>query len=234
MLTAGASSKFVVGGAPVTLNAGLSISDAVSTSLIGATVGIGAGFLADDALSVGSPQTGVASSYNAATGVLTLSGAATLSGLSEGTRLRHLRLPHRDQSKPHNRVVGQRRSHHVHSCEQQCVGGRKSACADRRRQRRVRGRRADGTLDAGLSDSDGQSTSLIGATVSIGAGFLSRRCAQRRRAPDRRRQQLQRRHGSADAFRRRSLSRLSDGTRTPSPASSTATQSKPHDRVVGQ
>jgi len=79
VLTAAASIKYVAGGAPVTLDAGLSISDTESTSLIGATVSIGAGFLTGDALSVGSPQTGVASSYNAATGVLTLSGAASLS-----------------------------------------------------------------------------------------------------------------------------------------------------------
>jgi ELWxxDGT repeat protein len=77
MLTAGASINYRVGAAPATLDAGLSISDSES-SLIGATVSIGAGFLAGDLLNVGSPQTGVASSYNAATGVLTLSGSASL------------------------------------------------------------------------------------------------------------------------------------------------------------
>jgi FG-GAP-like repeat len=79
VLKAGAGIKYVAGAASVTLNAGLLISDTESTSLIGATVSIGAGFLLGDALSVGSPQTGITSSYNAATGVLTLSGAASLS-----------------------------------------------------------------------------------------------------------------------------------------------------------
>jgi hypothetical protein len=44
MLTAGASINYRVGAAPATLDAGLSISDSES-SLIGATVSIGAGFL---------------------------------------------------------------------------------------------------------------------------------------------------------------------------------------------
>src|SRR5258708_37614101 len=41
-------------------------------------VSIGAGFSAGDALIVTAPQNGITSSYNAGTGVLTLSGAASL------------------------------------------------------------------------------------------------------------------------------------------------------------
>jgi ELWxxDGT repeat protein len=78
VLTAGASVNYVAGAAPVTLDPRLSIRDAESTSLIGATVSIGAGFLPGDALAVGSGQNGIASSYNATTGVLTLSGTASL------------------------------------------------------------------------------------------------------------------------------------------------------------
>ena len=77
-LTAGASVTYVVGAQPVTLDAGLSVVDAAAVSLSAATVSISAGFVQGDTLSVGSPQTGVASQYNAATGVLTLSGAASL------------------------------------------------------------------------------------------------------------------------------------------------------------
>src|SRR3984957_6174874 len=78
VLTAGASASYIAGSAPVTLDAGLSVSDAESVSLTGATVTISAGFVQGDALTVGSPQTGITSAYNAATGVLTLSGAASL------------------------------------------------------------------------------------------------------------------------------------------------------------
>ena len=49
-----------------------------SVNLTAATVSISAGFVQGDALSVGSSQAGIASAYNAATGVLTLSGAASL------------------------------------------------------------------------------------------------------------------------------------------------------------
>jgi hypothetical protein len=78
VLAAGDSIDYVAGGPPVALDPGLSISDPESTSLIGAAISIGAGFLAGDALSVGSPQAGITSGYNATTGVLTLSGKASL------------------------------------------------------------------------------------------------------------------------------------------------------------
>ena len=77
-VTAGASISYVAGSAAVALDPGLSISDPGSPTLGGATISVGAGFHAGDTLSVGSPQAGVTSSYNAGTGVLTLSGAATL------------------------------------------------------------------------------------------------------------------------------------------------------------
>ena len=76
--TAGASVSYVAGAAPVALDAGLTVADAAAVSLSAATVSISAGFILGDTLSVGSPQTGIASQYNAATGVLTLSGAASL------------------------------------------------------------------------------------------------------------------------------------------------------------
>ena len=77
VLTAGASISYVAGAAPVALDPGLSVSDVESADLSSATVSISSGFLAGDTLSVGSPQGGITSSYNAGTGVLTLSGTAT-------------------------------------------------------------------------------------------------------------------------------------------------------------
>ena len=76
-LTAGASTSYVAGALAVTLHPGL-ISDPESATLTGATVSISAGFLAGDVLSVASRQTGIASNYNWTTGVLTLSGSASL------------------------------------------------------------------------------------------------------------------------------------------------------------
>ena len=78
VLTAGASVTYVIGGPPVTLDAALSVVDAAAVSLSSATVRVSAGFVQGDTLSVGSPQTGIVSQYNATTGVLTLSGSASL------------------------------------------------------------------------------------------------------------------------------------------------------------
>jgi hypothetical protein len=77
-VTAGASISTVAGAAAVVLDPGLSISDPQSSTLAGATISFGAGFVAGDVLSVGAPQAGITSSYNAGRGVLTLSGAANL------------------------------------------------------------------------------------------------------------------------------------------------------------
>ena len=78
VVTAGASVGYVAGAAPVALDAGLSLADAAAVNLSAATVSISAGFAQGDTLSVGSPQTGIVSQYNAATGVLSLSGAGSL------------------------------------------------------------------------------------------------------------------------------------------------------------
>ena len=78
VLTAAASISYTAGAAPIALDVGLSVTDVASTSLIGATVSIGAGFLTGDTLGVRSPQAGITGRYDATTGVLTLSGTASL------------------------------------------------------------------------------------------------------------------------------------------------------------
>ena len=77
VVTAGASASYTSGGPAVTADAALALSDVDSTTLVGASVSISAGFAAGDTLAV-SPPAGVTSTYNGATGVLTLSGAASL------------------------------------------------------------------------------------------------------------------------------------------------------------
>jgi uncharacterized repeat protein (TIGR03803 family) len=78
-VTGGASISTVAGAAAVALDPGLSISDLDSSTLAGATISISAGLLSGDTMTVGSPQAGVTSNYNASTGLLTLSGQASLS-----------------------------------------------------------------------------------------------------------------------------------------------------------
>jgi subtilisin family serine protease len=63
--------------AAVAVDAGLGVSDLSSATLAGATVAIGTGFLVGDTLNFAN-QNGIAGSYNASTGVLTLTGSASL------------------------------------------------------------------------------------------------------------------------------------------------------------
>ena len=173
VLTAGASVKYVAGGAPVTLDAGLSISDSELTSLIGAAVSIGAGFLAGDALSVGSPQTGIASSYNAATGVLTLSGTASLAAYQ--TELDSVTFASPGATSPSRTItwsVNDGVTTSTPASSSVSVSSVPPVLTAGASVKYVAGG-APVTLDAGLSISDSESTSLIGAAVSIGAGFLA-------------------------------------------------------------
>ena len=77
-VTAGGTATFTGGGPAVVLDAGLLVNDVDSGgNLTGATVKVSTGFLAGDALNFTNAN-GITGSYNAATGVLTLSGTATL------------------------------------------------------------------------------------------------------------------------------------------------------------
>ena len=76
-VTAGATATFDGGGAAVLLDSGLSLSDPSSGTLASATVSVGTGFLSGDTLHF-TNQNGITGSYNTATGVLTLSGTASL------------------------------------------------------------------------------------------------------------------------------------------------------------
>jgi hypothetical protein len=77
-VTAGAAATYAAGAAPVTLDATLTASDPNTNTLVGASVAISAGFAGGDTLSVAAPQAGITASYNASSGVLTLTGSATI------------------------------------------------------------------------------------------------------------------------------------------------------------
>ncbi|MSP75358.1 MAG: hypothetical protein EXR12_04405 [Rhodospirillaceae bacterium] len=72
-----ANAAYSAGAAGTVLGSGLSVSDVDSANLTLATVAISAGFAAGDVLAVDTAGTGIAASYNAATGVLTLTGSDT-------------------------------------------------------------------------------------------------------------------------------------------------------------
>ncbi|WP_428490228.1 beta strand repeat-containing protein [Rhodopila sp.] len=76
-ITAGATANYAAGSAGVALDAALTASDSGSAMLIGASVSISGGYLPGDTLSF-TNQNGITGSYNAPTGILTLSGSATV------------------------------------------------------------------------------------------------------------------------------------------------------------
>ena len=78
LLAVGNTLAYTENQAATAIDPNLTVSDVDNASLTGATVSIGAGFVsAEDVLAV-VPQNGISGTYNAATGVLTLSGTATV------------------------------------------------------------------------------------------------------------------------------------------------------------
>ncbi len=76
-VVAGATATFTGGDPAKVLDSGLTVTDPVNTTLAGATVSVGAGFLSGDTLNFTS-QTGITGSYDSTIGVLSLSGTATI------------------------------------------------------------------------------------------------------------------------------------------------------------
>lgn len=77
VITAGAEVSYTERASAVTLDGGLTISSPGEANLVAATVSIASGFVPGDTLSF-TNQNGITGSYNATTGVLTLSGNAGL------------------------------------------------------------------------------------------------------------------------------------------------------------
>lgn len=84
-ITAGATVSFAGGGSPVALDNSLTMIDTNATNIINATVSVGAGFLSGDTLNF-TNQNGITGSYNSSTGVLSLSGVATIANYQTGFR----------------------------------------------------------------------------------------------------------------------------------------------------
>jgi hypothetical protein len=83
----GGTSNYVIGGAPVLVDAALAVTDLDTATLAGGTVSLSAGWLAaEDVLGfTNAPATmgNIAGSYNAATGVLSLSSAGATATLAQ-------------------------------------------------------------------------------------------------------------------------------------------------------
>ena len=73
-----ASAAYSAGGTATTLSSGTTVSDPESTNLVSGTVSVSSGFAAGDTLAATTTGTSITASYNASTGVLSLSGSDTL------------------------------------------------------------------------------------------------------------------------------------------------------------
>ena len=88
VVTAGATVSFTEQGTAVVLDSGLTLSDADNTTLASATVSI-SGFVTGDTLTF-TDQNGITGSYDSGTGILTLTGSASVSRqLPDGAALDH-------------------------------------------------------------------------------------------------------------------------------------------------
>ena len=88
---AGDTVTYTSGGSNVAIDPALTVADQSSGTLTGATVSISSGFKAGDTLNF-TNQNGITGSYNATSGVLTLTGAGESRRLSGGARVRHVQL----------------------------------------------------------------------------------------------------------------------------------------------
>ena len=77
VLSAGGAKTYTENEPALSVDSGITLSDADDTQMSGATISLSSGFLPGDVLAVNTAGTGITASYNAATGVLTLSGSDT-------------------------------------------------------------------------------------------------------------------------------------------------------------
>ena len=73
-----ASASYTAGGTATTLSSGTTVSDPESANLVSGTVSITSGLLTGDTLAATTSGTSITASYNASTGVLSLTGSDTL------------------------------------------------------------------------------------------------------------------------------------------------------------
>jgi hypothetical protein len=85
LVASAGSQSFTEGGAPVAVDTGISASDVDSATFTGATAQISAGLTPGDVLAVAT-QNGISGAYNSGTGVLTLTGAASVADYETALR----------------------------------------------------------------------------------------------------------------------------------------------------
>jgi hypothetical protein len=182
VITAAGTATFDGGGSAVLLDSSLTVTDLSSATLASATVSIGAGFISGDQLNF-TNQNGITGSYNASDGVLTLTGSATTANY--GTALESITY----SFSPTNGDPTGGGSHTTRTIDWVVNDGTVNSTVATSSVATVHvaptvtpsgltasftGGGAAVPLDGGITVNDVDSSGdLTGATVSIGAGFLS-------------------------------------------------------------
>ena len=103
---------FVEDGPPVAIDSGLVVRDVDSADLVGATVSITGGFVAAEDVLEFTPRAGIASTYDSVTGVLTLTGTATVADYQAALRSVTYANTNTDDpvtARPYHHLPGRRR-----------------------------------------------------------------------------------------------------------------------------
>jgi hypothetical protein len=175
--TAAGSSAYTENGAPVTVEPGAQVSDPDSASLTGARVRIGGGFDSGSDTLYFAGQNGIAGTYDSLTGVLTLTGTATVANYQTALRSVTFSTAGDDPSTA-ARFISLRASDGGGDGAEAGRTVSVAAVDDAPTLTTTSSGNAtyteDGThtpVDPALTVADPDSTSLAGATVSIGTGF---------------------------------------------------------------
>ena len=198
------------------LDASLTLSDADNTTLASATVSIG-GFVTGDTLNF-TNQNGISGSYDSGTGVLTLTGSASVANYQAALRTitfssasdnptnfgastsRTISFTANDGTASSTAATSTVNVTAVNDAPVVTAG---AAVSFTEQGSAV-------VLDSSLTLSDADNTTLASATVSISAGFCHRRHAELHQ-PERHQRQLQQRHRRAHPQRQRLGGQLPGG-----------------------
>jgi hypothetical protein len=178
VVTAGGSASYNAGSSPATLDAGLTISDAESSNLDSATVTISSGYFAGDTLAATASEPDISVSYNS--GTLTLTGTDTLSDyqtvLDSVTYSSSAGDPTdggSDDSRSISWVVSDGTNTGTGGSSLSVSTPPTGPAVTAGGSASYNAGSSPATLDAGLTISDAEASTLDSATVAITSGFLA-------------------------------------------------------------
>ena len=176
-----ASAAYSAGGAATTLSSGTTVSDPESANLVSGTVSIASGFLTGDTLAATTSGTSITASYNAATGVLSLSGSDTLTHyqqvLDSVTYASSSQNPTNSGADPSRTISWLVYDGTLNSATQTTTvsvsTGSRPALGNVAASAAYSAGGAATTLSSGTMVSDAGSATLVSGAVSIASGFAA-------------------------------------------------------------